>query len=119
MLVRAVLAVLVLALLGGVTACGGSSASREVRPRARDTAPVTSAATCAEVWVAGRPLPQGYAGCLLDGHLVAGDRRACSNGRTLVLHAGDFYAVVGEPVHHVPGLAGTAVYQRLTKVCPA
>lgn len=73
---------------------------------------------CDRIWVAGRDLPVGYAGCRDGKRRVAADQRHCALGRMLVTYADRFYAVPGFRVNAVPeGLGKSKAYRQAERVC--
>lgn len=89
------------------------------QPTEGETAEVPDWPSCAEIWVDGADLPQGYKGCLDGDTEVKADRQPCSSGQVLVTYDERFYAVVGGPVNETEGLAQDSQYRSAKQSCLA
>ena len=137
---RTLLAALV--LLAGLSGCGqqasgtasaeptgstpSEAATRSSTPSPEPTATATappgpsprSYPPCDRIWVEGRDLPVGYAGCREGGREVVADRRHCALGRMLVTYADRYYGVPGFRVNAVTGgLGASKAYRQAARVC--
>lgn len=121
-----VLAAAILTLLAGcgddepTTASDPSAGPEESStPTEGETADLPDWPSCAEVWVDGADLAQGYKGCLDGGAAVKADRQACSSGQVLVTYDDRFYAVLGGPVNETDGLAQDSHFRSAKQSCLA
>ncbi|MFD0805088.1 hypothetical protein ACFQ0K_03230 [Nocardioides caeni] len=129
-------AALLLAATVALAGCGGDDAEEPRSERsatngasgtdATTSAPATTPVTptppdlpgCSGVWVEGRRLPAGYAGCVDDAGEVSRDVRMCSIGDTLATHDDRWYAVPGRVINHaVPDLERDQAYQSAVLAC--
>ncbi|MBC9733375.1 hypothetical protein [Nocardioides marmotae] len=73
---------------------------------------------CAEVWVAGETLPNGYQGCVAEGRLVKADGRYCEFGKPLITYDDRWWAVPGGRIGEAEGpLVRDRDYRAVLRKC--
>jgi len=90
---------LVAALLSlPLAGCGGGD-SADAQPQQAD-GPAETWPSCADVWVTGKTLPQGYEGCVIKGSSVAPfTEEPCDSGHEYGTYQRKWYAVRGGVIH--------------------
>lgn len=91
------------------TAASGSPAPSESQA---PTAPA-----CADVWVDGGTLPQGYQSCAEGDVTVPADALGCSSGQEIVRYADRFFAVPGGMIRETSGLRRDQDYLDAITTC--
>jgi hypothetical protein len=106
--------------LGG---CGEEPADPSTSERAgssdtASSAPAPDGPACAEIWVDGEALPEGYHGCVQGDAWVKAAVSRCDSGQVLVTFDNRFYGAKGAVVNDVGGpLDDSQQYQRAVRSC--
>lgn len=84
-----------------LTGCSGGSEDKEGGKKDGPTSSATpkpAGPTCADIWRAGKTLPDDYKSCVLDGTIAEQEVYECEDGTELVAFNDSMYAVTGKEI---------------------
>lgn len=107
-----------LLVLAGCSSTDDSAADEPTLAAPATTTPPPDLPACAEVWVAGKTLPEDYVGCLEDGSVEGAVTAQCDSGpQRLATYADAFWGYLGQRIRTDPDGTASDAYVKDADVC--